>query len=75
MRKVALRNKGTQLVPGLAGKWMTALFSVCLLYYLFWVPKLDATELPLLILSIDWVFPLFFFPPTLLPLVLLEPVV
>lgn len=40
---------------------------------LFWVPKFDDTELPFFIISIDWVFPLFF--STLLPLVLLEPVV
>lgn len=27
---------------------------------LFWVPKFDDTELPFFIISIDWVFPLFF---------------
>lgn len=56
-----LRSRGPQLPPGLAGTWTAAppLF-ICFMIYLFWVPKFDATELPVLILSIDWVFPSFF---------------
>lgn len=50
------KQRASQLLVQKVGCVPPRLF-ICVL---FWVPKFDDTELPFFIISIDWVFPLFF---------------